>query len=75
MGKLTEAIQQKTGRDEENMDLFPTKEALLTEDTKRLNCDVPSSIYKKFQIRTIENDSSITETINQLILEYLARHS
>lgn len=75
MGKLTDAIQQKSERSEENLDLFPLKEALATGDTKRLNCDVPAAIYKKFQIKVIEHDSSITETVNQLVLDYLRRET
>lgn len=34
--------------------------------TKRLNADVPTSLYKAFQIRVIENDSSVTGAINTL---------
>ena len=42
------------------------------ENTKRLNCDVPSSVYKSFMIHAIEKNSSITALTNQLIADFLA---
>ena len=70
MGKLTDAVQQKTQR-EENQDLFDIKDALLRGDTKRLNCDVPASIYKKLQLKVIHEDTSITAVVNQLVADYV----
>lgn len=70
MGKLTDAVQQKTNR-EENQDLFDIKDALLRGDTKRLNCDVPVSIYKKLQLKVIHEDTSITAVVNQLVADYV----
>lgn len=71
MGKLIDAVQQKTSR-EESQDLFDIKDALLRGDTKRLNCDVPVSIYKKLQLKVIHEDTSITAVVNQLVADYVS---
>jgi len=69
MGKLSEAIQIKSGSS--NAELSAIKNDLLKGETKRLNCDVPANIYKKFQQVAIEQDTSITEVVNKLVLEYI----
>lgn len=71
MGKLFEEPQHKSkraaGRDEVDF----VREQILSGDTKRLNCDVPVYLYKKLQIKAIEEDSSITAVINRLVEEYV----
>ena len=70
MGKLIDAVQQKAQR-EGSQDLIAIKDELLRGETKRLNCDVPASIYKKLQLKVVLEDTSITAVINELVLEYV----
>jgi len=56
MGKLTDAVQQKHERDDGREYLDSIKDQLLKGDTKRLNCDVPVDLYKKLQIKAIQED-------------------
>jgi len=69
MGKLTEAMQQKAEREKPH--LVDVKEQLMQGDTKRLNCDVPISVYKKLQLKVIREDTSITAVINQMVYDYV----
>jgi hypothetical protein len=71
MGKLTDAVQHKHGRDDGKEYLESIKNQLLRADTKRLNCDVPVQLYKKLQIKAIQEDSSITSVINRLVADYV----
>lgn len=71
MGKLVDAMQQKHGREEQRDDLVNLRDQLLRGDTKRLNCDVPVSLYKKLQIKAIQEDSSITAVVNRLVADYV----
>ena len=75
MGKLTEAVQKKANRSEENLTLLSIRDELLRGDTKRLNCDVPASIYKRLQLKVIQEDTSITAVVNLLISEYVGDSS
>lgn len=71
MGKLIDAVQQKNRREAGRDDLDDVREQILRGDTKRLNCDVPVYLYKKLQIKAIQEDSSITGVINRLVQEYV----
>lgn len=71
MGKLIDAVQQKNSRDDVREDLETVKDRLLRGDTKRLNCDVPVNLYKKLQIKAIQEDMSITAVVNKLVEQYV----
>lgn len=71
MGKLTEAVRQKNKGAIGREDLESIREQIMRGDTKRLNCDVPVHIYKKLQIKAIQEDSSITSVVNRLVEEYV----
>jgi len=70
MGKLIDALQQKSERDSVNPELLDAKNILLREETKRLNCDVPISVYKKLQLKVIRNDTTISAAVNDWLLNY-----
>ena len=71
MGKLADAVVQKTERTNGHEIGDMMKASLLCEDTKRLNCDVPASIYKKLQLKAIQNDKSISALVNEWVLNYV----
>lgn len=71
MGKLTDAVIHKTNRDEDKTKVYSLREQLQREDAKRLNCDVPASLYKKLQLKVIQEDTSITSLINQFVYDYV----
>ncbi|MEE2732957.1 MAG: hypothetical protein VYA55_19205 [Pseudomonadota bacterium] len=71
MGKLVDAVQKKHEREEQRDDLANIRDQLLRGDTKRLNCDVPVRLYKKLQIKVIQEDSSITAVVNRLVADYV----
>jgi hypothetical protein len=71
MGKLTDAVMQKPERPETNDALDQAKKSLLGDDTKRLNCDVPAGVYKKLQLKAIQNDTSISALVNEWVLKYV----
>ena len=71
MGKLVDAVQKKHERDEQRDDLMNVRDQLLRGDTKRLNCDVPVLLYKKLQIKAIQEDTSITAVVNRLVADYV----
>ncbi len=72
MAKLTDAVQHKTARDGDSRELLIAKSNLARFETKRLNCDVPADVYKKLQLKVIQNDTSITFVINQMIMDYVS---
>ena len=41
------------------------------EPTKRLNADVPKSVYIEFAARAKQNDTTITKLVNQMITDYM----
>jgi len=71
MGKLADAMQQKQHRKDSYEYLDEVKGQLLRGDTKRLNCDVPVQLYKKLQIKAIQEGSSIARVVNRLVAEYV----
>lgn len=71
MGKLVDAVSNKENRSIQNNDLLPIKNELIKSVTKRLNCDVPTQLYKQFQLKVIQEDTSITAVVNQLIYDYV----
>ena len=71
MGKLIDTVHQKHGQNDGREYLETIKDQLLRGDTMRLNCDVPVQLYKKLQIKAIQEDSSITSVINRLVADYV----
>jgi len=72
MGKLVDAVQKKVSRVDENKELFSAKNELSRFDTKRLNCEIPSDIYKQLQLKVVQNDTSITAVVNQMVRDYVS---
>ena len=72
MAKLADVVQRKAIREGENQDLLIAKSDLARFDTKRLNCDVSADVYKKFQLKVIQDDTSITSVVNQMIMDYVS---
>lgn len=74
MGSLTKALEQK-----ENAALRPeveaAKEDLLRGYTKRLNCDVPASLYKKLHLMAVHQDTSISTLVNEWIVDLISKNS
>lgn len=44
-----------------------------SEKTRRLNVDVPDSLFRRIKIRALEEDISYSEITRQLWLEYLSK--
>lgn len=64
-------MQQKHNREDRHDYLKEVRDQLLRSDTKRLNCDVSAQLYKKLQIKAIQEDSSITSVVNRLVADYV----
>lgn len=43
------------------------------ESIKRLNVNVPSSVYQKFKVKAAVQDTDMSAIVNQWILDYLER--
>jgi len=43
------------------------------ESTKRLNANVPASVYNQLRVKAAQNDVTINELVNDWINEYLSK--
>jgi hypothetical protein len=74
MGSLTKALEQKEAADL-RPEVSAAKEDLLKGNTKRLNCDVPASLYKKLHLIAVQNETSISALVNVWIADYIAEQN
>lgn len=74
MGSLTKALEQKEAADL-RPEVAAAKDELLRGNTKRLNCDVPASLYKKLHLIAVQNETSISALVNAWVLNYIIQHN
>ncbi|MGO2136123.1 MAG: hypothetical protein ACTH3S_11915 [Marinobacter sp.] len=65
-------LKPKTRRDrEDNQGKAAALEDVRKEPIKRLNANVPASIYQELQIKAAQDGRKINDLVNQWILEYI----
>lgn len=65
-------LKPKTRRDrEDSQGKAAAMEDVRKEPIKRLNANVPASIYQELQIKAAQDGRKINDLVNQWILEYL----
>lgn len=65
-------LKPKTRRDrEESQGKAAAIEDVRKEATKRLNANVPASLYQELQIKAAQDGRKINDLVNQWIREYL----
>lgn len=65
-------LKPKTRRDrEDSQGKAAAMEDVRKEPIKRLNANVPASIYQELQIKAAQDGRKINDLVNQWILEYI----
>jgi predicted HicB family RNase H-like nuclease len=67
-------LKPKTRRNrEDNQDKTDAIEDVRKEPTKRLNANVPASVYQELQVKAAREGRKINELVSQWINEYLSK--
>jgi len=67
-------LKPKTRRHrEDSQGKTAAMEDVRKEPTKRLNANVPASVYQELQVKTAQEGRKINELVNQWINEYLSK--
>jgi predicted HicB family RNase H-like nuclease len=67
-------LKSKTRRNrEDSHGKTAAMEDVRKEPTKRLNANVPASVYQELQVKSAQEGRKINELVNQWIFEYLSK--
>jgi len=67
-------LKPKTRRNrEDSQGKVAAMDDVRKEPTKRLNANIPASIYQELQIKAAQEGRKINELVNQWISEYLSK--
>jgi predicted HicB family RNase H-like nuclease len=67
-------LKPKTRRNrEDSQGKTAAMEDVRKEHTKRLNANVPASVYQELQVKAAQEGRKINELVNQWIFEYLSK--